>query len=114
MAALREAGGGGALWRRRAGRQLGSAGSAPGADPPAACAATSVRCSKQIHFGLMEPKEIVNSAELHVFERALYKARQGRAGREGRDGRAGGRARLRPTKIASLILLLSSYCPLRM
>jgi hypothetical protein len=30
--------------------------------------------SKQIHFGLMDAKEIVNSAELHVYERALYKA----------------------------------------
>jgi DNA-directed RNA polymerase III subunit RPC1 len=30
-------------------------------------------CSKQISFGLMPPTEIVNCAEFHVFERALYK-----------------------------------------
>ena len=56
----------------------------------------------------MEPKEIVNSAELHVFERALYKARPGGT------GGTGGRARLRPTKIASLVLLLSGSFPLHM
>ena len=34
--------------------------------------------SKQIHFGVMSPAEIVNTAEFHVYERALYKAsRQG-------------------------------------
>lgn len=30
-------------------------------------------CSKQISFGLMAPTEIINTAELHVYERALYK-----------------------------------------
>lgn len=30
-------------------------------------------CSKQIHFGVMSPAEIVNTAEFHVYERALYK-----------------------------------------
>ena len=29
--------------------------------------------SKHIHFGLMSPTEIVNTAEFHVYERALYK-----------------------------------------
>ncbi|KAL4425069.1 hypothetical protein ABPG77_010383 [Micractinium sp. CCAP 211/92] len=28
---------------------------------------------KQIHFGVMSPAEIVNTAEFHVYERALYK-----------------------------------------
>jgi len=30
--------------------------------------------SKQIHFGVMSPAEMVNTAEFHVYERALYKA----------------------------------------
>lgn len=30
-------------------------------------------CSKQIQFSVMSPAEIVNTAEFHVFERALYK-----------------------------------------
>ena len=39
----------------------------PAPAPPAAR-------SKQIHFGVMSPAEIVNTAEFHVYERALYKA----------------------------------------
>lgn len=30
-------------------------------------------CSKQIRFSMMAPMEIVNTSELHVYERALYK-----------------------------------------
>lgn len=33
--------------------------------------------SKQIHFGVMPPAEIFNTAELHVYERALYKVGRG-------------------------------------
>lgn len=40
-------------------------------------------CSKQLKFGVMSPAEIVNTAEFHVYERALYKVRaaEGVAGR---------------------------------
>lgn len=29
--------------------------------------------SKQLRFSLMSPSEIIQTAEMHVFERALYK-----------------------------------------
>ena len=37
-------------------------------------------CSKQIRFGLMSPSEIINTGELHVCDRNLYKVRQGAGG----------------------------------
>ena len=57
---------------------------APPARPPAADAACLAatrqslraclaRCSNKIQCGVMSPADIVNTAEFHVFERALYK-----------------------------------------
>lgn len=46
----------------------------PHAARPAALPPRHRACSKQIHFGVMSPAEIVNTAEFHVYERALYKA----------------------------------------
>ena len=52
----------------------------PAGSPAAVKLQVGVFCSKQIHFGLMDAKEIVKTAELHVYERSLYKVSGPRVG----------------------------------